>query len=223
MKSIAAVVSLLLASSSAFSPPFATRAVAKAPAKVAAKPVAKKVADAKPAPKVMASPFAKFAAKPAAKVVAKPAAKVVAKAVTKPVVKVVAKPAAKVVAKPAAKVVAKPVAKKVALAKPAFTLPSLKGKVPPKPTIKLSAPSTQRTKKLGTFVYDDGLTVLERRQRGTPTATFLTGSAKSRADKSTIRTDLSVGESYFFSPYDTSILFVFSFVLVSLIIKAGSP
>ena len=215
MKSIAAVVSLLLASSSAFSPPFATRAVAKAPAKVAAKPVAKKVADAKPAPKVMASPFAKFAAKPAAKVVAKPAAKVVAKAVAKPVVKVVAKPVAKVVAKP--------VAKKVALAKPAFTLPSLKGKVPPKPTIKLSAPSTQRTKKLGTFVYDDGLTVLERRQRGTPTATFLTGSAKSRADKSTIRTDLSVGESYFFSPYDTSILFVFSFVLVSLIIKAGSP
>ena len=206
MKSIAAVLTLILASSSAFSPLFATRAVGK--------PVAKKEV-AKPAPKV--------AAKPVAKVVAKAAAKPVVKVVAKPAAKVVAKPAAKVVAKPVAKVVAKPVAKKVTLAKPAFKLPSLKGKVPPKPTIKLSAPSTQRTKKLGTFVYDDGLTVLERRQRGTPTATFLTGSAKSRADKSTIRTDLSVGESYFFSPYDTSILFVFSFVLVSLIIKAGSP
>ena len=198
MKSIAAVLTLILASSSAFSPLFATRAVGK--------PVAKKEV-----------------AKPAPKVAAKPVAKVVAKAAAKPVVKVVAKPAAKVVAKPAAKVVAKPVAKKVTLAKPAFKLPSLKGKVPPKPTIKLSAPSTQRTKKLVDYVYDDGLTALERRQRGTPTATFLTGSAKSQVDKSAIRNDLSVGESYFFSPYDTSILFVFSFVLVSLIIKAGSP
>ena len=190
MKSIAAVLTLLLASSSAFSPPFATRAVGK--------PVAKKEV-----------------AKPAAKVVAKP----VAKAVAKPVAKVTAKPAAKVVAKAAPK----PVAKKVVAAKPAFKLPSLTGKVPPKPKISLAAPTTQRAKKLGTFVYDDGLTVLERRQRGSPTATFLTGSAKSRPDPSAIRSDLTVGENYFFSPYDTTILFVFSFVLVSLIVKAGSP
>jgi hypothetical protein len=201
MKSVAAVVTLLLASSSAFSPPFATRAVSKPAAKVVAKPVAKVVA------------------KPVAKVVAKPVAKVVAK----PVVKAVAKPAAKVVAKAAPKAVAKPVVKKVVAAKPAFKLPSLTGKIPPKPKISLAAPSTKRAKKLGTFVYDDGLTVLERRQRGTATATFLTGSAKSRPDPSAIRSDLSVGESYFFSPYDTTVLFVFSFVLISLIVKAGSP
>ncbi|KAI2488900.1 hypothetical protein MHU86_25954 [Fragilaria crotonensis] len=197
MKSVAAVVTLLLASSSAFSPPFATRAVSKPAAKVVAKPVAK--------------------------VVAKPVAKVVAKVVAKPVVKAVAKPAAKVVAKAAPKAVAKPVVKKVVAAKPAFKLPSLTGKIPPKPKISLAAPSTKRAKKLGTFVYDDGLTVLERRQRGTATATFLTGSAKSRPDPSAIRSDLSVGENYFFSPYDTTVLFVFSFVLISLIVKAGSP
>merc|ERR1712157_64532 len=36
------------------------------------------------------------------------------------------------------------------------------------------------------FVYEDGLTVIERNQRETLPA-FLTGSAKSQADKSTIR------------------------------------
>jgi len=210
MKSIAAVLTLLLASSSAFSPPFATRAVGK--------PVAKKEV-AKPAAKVVAKPAAKVVAKPVAKAVAKP----VAKAVAKPAAKAVAKPAAKVVAKAAPKPAAKPVVKKVVVAKPAFKLPSLTGKIPPKPKISLAAPSTKRAKKLVNFVYDDGLTELERRQRGTPTATFLTGSAKSQVDKSAIRTDLSVGEEYFFSPYDTTVLFVFSFVLISLIVKAGSP
>jgi hypothetical protein len=214
MKSIAAVLSLILVSSNAFSPPFATRAVGK--------PVAKKEV-AKPAAKVVAKPVAKAVVKPVAKVVAKPVAKVVAKPAAKVVAKVAPKPVAKVVAKAAPKPAAKPVVKKVVLAKPALKLPSLTGKVPPKPKISLAAPSTQRAKKLVNFVYDDGLTELERRQRGTPTATFLTGSAKSQVDKSAIRTDLTVGEEYFFSPYDTTILFVFSFVLVSLIIKAGSP
>jgi hypothetical protein len=198
MKSIAVVLSLLLATSTAFSPPFATRAVGK--------PVAKKAA----APAAKAAPVAK-------KVVAKPAPvakKVVAKAAPKPV--------AKVAPKPVAKIAPKPLVKK-GPAKPAFKLPSLTGKIPSKPKIKLSAPSTSRVKKLVNYVYDDGLTELERRQRGTPTATFLTGSAKSSVDKSAIRPDLVVGDEYFFSPFDTSLIFVFSFVLFSLIIKAGSP
>jgi hypothetical protein len=204
MKSVAFVFSLLLASSSAFSPLFATRAVGK--------PAAKKV-EAKPAVKVAAAkPAAKVVAKPAAKVVAKPAAKVVAKAAAKPAI---TKPT------PAVKPVVKLVAKKPA--KPAFKLPSLTGKIPAKPKIKLSAPSTDRIKKKVTYVYDDGLTVLERKQRGTPLSTFLTGSAKSQVDKTAIRGDIKVGDEYFFSPYDTSVIFVFSFVLLSLIIKAGSP
>ena len=107
---------------------------------------------------------------------------------------------------------------------PAFQLPSLKGKIPLKPKITLSAPSTSRTKKDVNYVFDDGLTVLERRQRGTPTASFLTGSANnSRTVKSAIRDDIVVGDEYFLSPYDTTIAFVFCFTLVSLIIKAGSP
>jgi hypothetical protein len=174
---------LLLATSTAFSPPFATRAVGK--------PVAKKAA----APAAKAAPVAK-------KVVAKPAPvakKVVAKAAPKPV--------AKVAPKPVAKIAPKPLVKK-GPAKPAFKLPSLTGKIPSKPKIKLSAPSTSRVKKLVNYVYDDGLTELERRQRGTPTATFLTGSAKSSVDKSAIRPDLVVGDEYFFSPFDTSLIFV---------------
>ena len=194
MKSIAVVLTLLLATSNAFSPPFATRAVGK--------PVAKKAA----APAAKPAPAAKVVAK---KVVAKPA----------PVAK---KVVAKAAPKPVAKVAPKPVAKK-GPAKPAFKLPSLTGKIPAKPKIKLNAPSTTRVKKLVNYVYDDGLTVLERKQRGTPTATFLTGSAKSSVDKSAIRPDLIVGEEYYFSPFDTSLIFVFSFVLISLIVKAGSP
>mmetsp|Transcript_20369 Transcript_20369/g.28788 ORF Transcript_20369/g.28788 Transcript_20369/m.28788 type:complete len:125 (-) Transcript_20369:144-518(-) len=41
----------------------------------------------------------------------------------------------------------------------------------------------------GEYTYDDGLTDLERQQRTTIPA-FLTGSAKSQADPSTIRDDL---------------------------------
>jgi hypothetical protein len=131
-----------------------------------------------------------------------------------------------VAAKPAVKAsVVKGAVKPVASKKttPAFTLPSLKGKIPQKPKITVSAPSTSRTKKNVDYVFDDGLTVLERRQRGTPTATFLTGSANSRAVKSAIRDDIAVGDEYFLSPYDTSIAVVFFFTLISLIIKAGSP
>ena len=45
-------------------------------------------------------------------------------------------------------------------------------------------------------VYDDGLTELERKQRKTIPA-FLTGSAQSQADTSTIRSDLT-GEDFAF-------------------------
>ena len=266
MKSFAVVLTLLLASTDAFAPSFATRAVG---AKVVAKPAAKKVV-AKPAAKVVAKPAAKVVAKkvvakkeaaPVAKKAAfsnpfakKEAAPVAKKAAAKPVAKkvvakkVVAKKEAAPVAKKAAfsnpfakkeaapvakKVVAKAAAKKVVAKaapkrkvgapKPAFKLPSLTGRTRAKPSINFQMPSTTRSKKLVDYVIDDGLTVIERKQRGDSTASFLTGSAKSRADKDLIRDDVVVGDEYYFSPFDTTLVAVVSLAIISVIVKAGSP
>ena len=262
MKSFAVVLTLLLASTDAFAPSFATRAVG---AKVVAKPAAKKVV-AKPAAKVVAKPAAKVVAKkvvakkeaaPVAKKAAfsnpfakKEAAPVAKKAAAKPVAKkvvakkVVAKKEAAPVAKkaafsnPFAKKEAAPVAKKVAAKsvvkkvapkrkvgapKPAFKLPSLTGRTRAKPSINFQMPSTTRSKKLVDYVIDDGLTVIERKQRGDSTASFLTGSAKSRADKDLIRDDVVVGDEYYFSPFDTTLVAVVSLAIISVIVKAGSP
>jgi hypothetical protein len=231
-KSSILLLALLAATSSAFTAPqFATRAVGKpAPAKKAA-----------PVKKVVAKPTKVVAKKVATKAVVKPVAKpVVRKAVVKPVAKpVVRKAVVKPVAKPVVKkAVAKPVVKK-AVAKPvvkkvvakkgpskpnalANFLSDAKRKAPPKPKFSVKAPPASRSKKSGVFVYDDGLTAIERTQRASIPA-FLSGSAKPSKVKSDLRPELyATGDEYFFSPYDTTVATVTLFLLLSVIVKAGS-
>jgi hypothetical protein len=224
----ALIFSLLLGSSSAFT--FATRAVGAkapvkaAPAKVVAKAAPVKAAPVKAAPVKAAPVVKKVVAKAApAKVVAKAApvkaapVKVVAKAAP---VKVVAKAAPAKAAAKAAPAKAAPV-KKVGAKAPKFSF-SFKAPKVAKPSFSVKLPSTKNVKKNIAFAYDDGLTDLERKQRKT-IPTFLTGSAKSQADPSTIRTDLSsVGTQYSFSPFDTAVISFVSFWALCFIIKAGS-
>ncbi len=57
----------------------------------------------------------------------------------------------------------------------------------------------------GTFIYDDGLTEIERKQRVTQ-PNFLSGSAKSQSDPETIRGDLAdVGDTWSLTPQQTLI------------------
>jgi hypothetical protein len=207
MKSVGVVLALLVATCNAFSPLLATRAVGKTVPVAAKKPV---VAAKKPV---------------AVKTVVKAAPKPVA--VKKPVV-------AKMVApKPVA--VKKPVVVKAAASKPKFSfgakskgavkapfsLPKVAAK--PKAKINIQGPKTTRVKKNVPFVYDDGLSELERKQRKT-LPIFLTGSAKSQKDVTAIRPELASGDDeYYFSPYDTTLATLGAFVIISLIIKAGSP
>jgi len=65
------------------------------------------------------------------------------------------------------------------------------------------------------YVYDDGLTALERRQRAT-IPTFLTGSAKSQSDESTIRDDIVV-EDYFGNADRFQLAFISVFGLIVLV------
>jgi len=229
----------LLASCGAFTPaPLATRAVGKKAVAnkgtkvLEKKPAAKKVLEKKPAVKVVAK-------KPAAKkVVAKKAKKIVAK---KPAAK---KAAAKKVV-PAANKVKKsgppasggypsfrasteawkpfagisgggnkaPVG---GLVVPDFSDPKLQIKRDPK--VYAAAAQKRKENLYGSeFVYDDGLTVLERKQRKT-LPTFLTGSAKSQADESTIRNDV-VADSLIFGldPDRFQLLFISIFGLFTLV------
>jgi hypothetical protein len=237
MKSIAIALTLLVASSNAFSPMFATRAVAGTravakpkpvakPAPVAKKPVATiavKKAAPKPKPVVVAK---KAAPKPKPVVVVKKAAPA-----PKPKPAVVLKKAAPapkpkpVVAVKKAAPKPKPVASKMKLAvKNPFagiSLPKVAAK--PKAKISIQGPKTTRVKKNIDYVYDDGLTELERKQR-ISLPIFLTGSAKSQKDTTAIRPDLFQGtDEYYFSPYDTTLATLGAFAIISLIIKAGSP
>jgi hypothetical protein len=67
------------------------------------------------------------------------------------------------------------------------------------------------------FAYDDGLTELERKQRATIPA-FLTGSAKSNADVSTIRRDIEEQEYPFGLDSDRfQLLFISIFGLFTLV------
>uniref|UniRef100_A0A7S1BG41 Uncharacterized protein n=1 Tax=Corethron hystrix TaxID=216773 RepID=A0A7S1BG41_9STRA len=69
------------------------------------------------------------------------------------------------------------------------------------------------------FAYDDGLTDLERKQRGTVMSTFLTGSAISRADTSLVRDDIEEG-SLDFGGLDADrfqLLFISVFGLLTLV------
>jgi len=63
------------------------------------------------------------------------------------------------------------------------------------------------------YVYDDGLTALERRQRATIP---LTGSAKSQSDESTIRDDIVV-EDYFGNADRFQLAFISVFGLIVLV------
>jgi hypothetical protein len=203
--------------------PVVKKAVAK---KDVAKPVAKPVVK-----KAFANPFAKKAVvkadvKPVAKkAVAKPVVKkaVVKKAVVKPVVKKAA-PVKKIVAKPAVVKKAAP-ARKIVPGKPsalANLLGDIKRKAPVKPKLSIRAPPAARTQKTGVYVYDDGLTEIERIQRASIPA-FLSGSAKPSKIKSDLRPDLySTGDNFFFSPADTTVATISLFLLLSFIVKAGS-
>lgn len=66
-------------------------------------------------------------------------------------------------------------------------------------------------------MYDDGLTDLERKQRITIPA-FLTGSAKSQADTSTVRSDISGDDLIFgLNPDRFQLLFIAIFGLFTLV------
>jgi len=67
------------------------------------------------------------------------------------------------------------------------------------------------------FVYDDGLTLLERKQQKT-LPTFLTGSAKSQADVSTIRKDVEADTLIFGLDTDRfQLLFISIFGFLALV------
>jgi type IV secretory pathway VirB10-like protein len=219
MKPIAIVLALLVASCNAFSPMFATRAVAGTRAVAKAKPVAK------PKP-VAKKPVATIAVKKAAP---KPKPIVAVKKVApkpKPVVavkKVAPKPKPVAVVKKAAPKPKPAAAKKIAVKNPFAAVSLPKVAVKPKAKISIQGPKTTRVKKNIEYVYDDGLSELERKQRVT-LPIFLTGSAKSQKDPTAIRPDLVEGtDEYYFSPYDTTLATLGAFVIISLIIKAGSP
>jgi len=218
--------------------PLATRAVGKKPA-VATKPVAK----AAPVKKVVKAAPAKVVAKAAPVKKAEPVKKVVvAKVAPKPVAKkVVPKPVAKVVVKAAAVRTApasqgypsfsrqsenwKPFAKISGggnkappkyLTVPDFSNPALQ--IKRDPAFYAAAAADRKAKLAGSeFAFDDGLTELERKQRKT-IPTFLTGSAKSAADKSTIRSDI-VAEQFAFglSADRFQLLFITVFGLFTLV------
>lgn len=72
----------------------------------------------------------------------------------------------------------------------------------------------------GNFIYDDGLTDIERKQRKTQ-PNFLTGSAKSQADPSTVREDLfDVGNSWSLTPQQTLIANCAALLVLLSIINA---
>jgi len=196
----------------------ATRTIAKKKV-VAKKPAAKKVVAKKPVAK---KPVRKFGAK-------KPVAK-------KPVAK---KPVAK---KPVAKKSASPPASKSypsfssAASKVAFNV-KVSGKAPPKgyqqpnyadprlqidrdPAVWAAAAKTRQAPLSGNkieYVYEDGLTELERKQRST-LPSFLTGSAKSQIDSTAIRNDVEADNLLFgLDPDRFQLLFITVFGLFTLI------
>ena len=87
----------------------------------------------------------------------------------------------------------------------------------PPPSFDYKAAAKNRITKAKEFVFDDGLTELERKQRATLPA-FLTGSAKSNADKSSIRADIKEEEFAFGLSGDRfQLLFISFFGLFTLV------
>jgi len=172
--------------------PAPKKVVAKKPAlqnPFARKPAPKKVVEKKPAPKKVVAkkpaPKNPFARKPAPKktVAKKSASKTVAKKRTPPKSK---KSYPSIGSSSVPKInVNIPKAKGVYSA-PDFSDPRLQ--IKRDPAVWAAAAKTRETAFSNNqeFVYEDGLTVIEQRQRDTLPA-FLTGSAKSQADKTTIR------------------------------------
>lgn len=230
----ATVFALLLVSATAFQAPmFATRAVGKAPATKAVakkkftfgkKPAPAKEAPAKKAP-AKKSPFAKKAAAKKA-----PVKKVVVKKA--PAKKFNLKGATANKAPPASKgypsFAEKAQAFKLGGGKisggaagrdiqPVFVHPTVNTAPAPSFDYKEAAkarktPQTQET------IFDDGLTILERKQKGTIPA-FLTGSARSRVEAEAPRDDIDLSSDYPFGLDGDrfQLLFISTFSLFALV------
>lgn len=98
---------------------------------------------------------------------------------------------------------------------PVFVHPTVNTAPPPSFDYKEAAKG--RLTKNQVFAYDDGLTELERKQRATLPA-FLTGSAKSNADKASIRSDIEAQEFAFGLDADRfQLLFITVFGLFTLV------
>jgi len=225
---VATVFALLLVSAHAFTAPqFATRAVGKAPA---TKAVAKKKAPAKKAPAKKApakkAPVKKVAVKKAAPKKAAPKKAAPKKAAAKkPQFKVTNKtpPPSKGYPSFAAK------AQNFRLGKgnisggaagrnivPVFVHPTLNNEPIPSFDYKEAA-KARKTPQTQEFVYDDGLTVLERKQKKTIPA-FLTGSARSKVEAEPVRNDIILTEYPFGLSADRfQLLFISLFSLFTLV------
>lgn len=87
----------------------------------------------------------------------------------------------------------------------------------PPPSFDYKEASKARLTKNQEFTFDDGLTELERKQRVTLPA-FLSGSAKSNVDTSSIRDDIAVEEFAFGLDSDRfQLLFISIFGLFTLV------
>jgi len=225
---VATVFALLLVSAHAFTAPqFATRAVGKAPA---TKAVAKKAPAKKKAPFSLKkkAPVKKVAVKKAAPKKAAPkkaAPKKVAPKKAAPKLNVQNKtpPASKGYPSFAAK------AQNFRLGKgkisggaagktivPVFVHPTVNTE--PAPSFDyVEAGKSRKTPQTQEFVYDDGLTVIERKQLKTIPA-FLTGSARSRVESEPVRNDIEVTEYPFGLSADRfQLLFITLFSLFTLV------
>jgi hypothetical protein len=173
---VATVFVLLLASAQAFNAPlFATRAVGKAPAtKAVKKAVVKKVVAKKVAVKKVAAPK-KVVAKKAPRSKAPPASKGYPSFAEKAQAFSLGK--GKISGGAAGKTIT-----------PVFVHPTV-NTAPAANFDYKEAAKARKTPQSQEFVFDDGLTILERKQKAIIPA-FLTGSARSRVAKSEIRTDI---------------------------------
>jgi hypothetical protein len=98
---------------------------------------------------------------------------------------------------------------------PVFVHPTIN--MTPATPFDYKAAAKGRSIKAREYLIDDGLTVIERNQRATIPA-FLTGSAKSSADKSTIRSDVDDQEYPFGLNGDRfQLLFITFFGLFTLV------
>jgi hypothetical protein len=101
--------------------------------------------------------------------------------------------------------------------KPVFLHPTLNTDAVPDFDYKELA-KLRKTPQTQEFAYDDGLSELERKQKGTIPA-FLTGSARSRVEKSEIRDDIDLDSDYPFglSADRFQLLFISIFSLFALV------